>query len=203
MRWRLQFGVWLCGLALSATLLLPCAADQRGKDRPPRPTPPPRAERHEERRNDRPPNANRPQYTPPARPNENHGAPPPNAEQRFHNMTPQEKQRVAQNAERLKHLPPGQQQELQQRAQVWEKMTPAQRDHIRNDVLPKWRQMPPDRRQAIQQRLRVLQNMPESARNQRLSDPNFTQGMSAEDKATLRDLSHLHVGGAPEPPPNE
>jgi len=79
-------------------------------------------------------------------------------------------------------------------------MTPEQRDHVRNEVLPKWKQMPPDRRQAIQQRLRVLQNMPESARNQRLNDPNFTRGMSEEDRATLRDLSHLHVGGAPDPP---
>jgi len=60
--------------------------------------------------------------------------------------------------------------------------------------------MPPERRQAIQQRLRVLQNMPESARNQRLNDPNFTRGMSDDDRATLRDLSHLHVGGAPDPP---
>jgi hypothetical protein len=79
-------------------------------------------------------------------------------------------------------------------------MTPGQRDHVRNEVLPKWQQMPPDRRQAIQQRLRVLQNMPESARNRRLNDPNFTHGMNEEDKATLRDLSHLHVGGAPDPP---
>jgi hypothetical protein len=79
-------------------------------------------------------------------------------------------------------------------------MTPYQRDHVRNEVLPKWKQMAPERRQAIQQRLRVLQNMPESARNQRLNDPNFTRGMSEEDRATLRDLSHLHVGGAPDPP---
>jgi hypothetical protein len=69
---------------------------------------------------------------------------------------------------------------------------------VKNDVLPQWRQMPPDRKQAIRNRLRVLQNMPESARNQRLNDPNFTRGMSEEDKSTLRDLSHLHVGGAPE-----
>jgi hypothetical protein len=26
--------------------------------------------------------------------------------------------------------------------------------------------------------------------------------MSEEDRATLRDLSHLHVGGAPDPPTN-
>ena len=89
---------------------------------------------------------------------------------------------------------------FRERAQVWEKMTPYQRDHVRNDVLPRWKQMAPERRQAIQQRLRVLQNMPESARNRRLNDPNFTRGMNDEDLATLRDLSHLHVGGAPDPP---
>jgi len=97
-------------------------------------------------------------------------------------------------------MSPAQRQELNDRANAWAKLTPAQKDHIRNDVLPKWRQMPVERRQAIRQRLRVLQNMPESARNQRLNDPEFTKGMSEEDKATLRDLSHLHVGGAPDPP---
>jgi hypothetical protein len=42
--------------------------------------------------------------------------------------------------------------------------------------------------------------MPESARNQHLNDPNFTRGMGEEDKSMLRDLSHTHVGGPPEPP---
>ncbi len=82
-------------------------------------------------------------------------------------------------------------------------MTPAQRDHIRNDVMPRWKQLPHDRQQAIQQRLHILQSMPESARNQRLADPSFTHGMSEEDKATLRDLSHLHVGSSPDPPPDQ
>ncbi len=89
---------------------------------------------------------------------------------------------------------------MQERAQIWQKMTPAQQAHIRNDVLPRWKQMSPDRQRAIQNRLSVLQNMPESARNQHLNDPNFTRGMSEEDKSTLRDLSHMHVGGAPDSP---
>jgi predicted Fe-S protein YdhL (DUF1289 family) len=97
-------------------------------------------------------------------------------------------------------MPPAQRQELQGRIATWNRLTPEQKSHIRNDVLPRWKQMPTDRRQAIQQRLRVLQNMPEFARNQRLNDPEFTRGMSEDDKATLRDLSHLHVGGAPDPP---
>ena len=130
---------------------------------------------------DRPPSAN---------------TPPP----KYNNLSPQEKQRVLDNNRKWQNLSPAQRQQVQERQQIWQKMTPAQRDHIKNDVLPKWQQMPPDRKRAIQNRLGVLKNMPESARNQHLNDPNFTRGMSEEDKSTLRDLSHLHVGGGPDPP---
>lgn len=125
--------------------------------------------------------------------------PPVNA-RRFQDLSPEQKKKVLENNRKLQNLPPAQQEELKERAAVWQHMTPEQRDHIKNDVLPKWKQLPPDRKRAIQQRLGVLKNMPESARNQHLNDPNFTRGMSEEDKVTLRDLSHLHVGGAPDPP---
>lgn len=115
-------------------------------------------------------------------------------------FTPEERQRVIQNQQRFRQLSPAQQQDMRERSRVWQQMTSQQRDHIRNEVLPTWRNMPPQRQRAIEQRLGVLQNMPESARNQHLADPNFTRGMSEEDRATLRDLSHLHVGGAPDPP---
>lgn len=82
-------------------------------------------------------------------------------------------------------------------------MTPKQREHIRNDVLPKWRELPTDRRQAIQQRLSRLKNMPESARERRLNDPEFTKGMNPADVATLRDLSQLKVGGAANGPSDD
>ena len=90
--------------------------------------------------------------------------------------------------------------DLREKENAWRNLTPEQREHIKRDVLPTWRQLPWERQQTIQNKLRVLQNMPESARNQRLSDPNFTRGMSEEDKSTLHDLSHLHVGGPPDPP---
>jgi hypothetical protein len=195
MKFGRQFGGWLCGLGLGAALVLslPCAAAQHPKDRPP-------TGGKAEQRNDRPPNAGGNAAHTKVNGNGARVFTPPNAQQHLQNLTPQERQRLLQNEERLKRLPPAQQQLLRDRAQVWQRMTPEQRDHIRNEVLPKWKQMPPDRRLAIQQRLRVLQNMPEYARNQRLNDPNFTRGMSEDDRATLRDLSHLHVGGAPEPP---
>ena len=124
---------------------------------------------------------------------------PPQPQKKLSDLPPQNRQKIIEDNNKYRNLSPAQRQELKDREAQWRKLTPQQQDHIRNDVLPKWKQMPPERRQAIQQRLRVLQNMPESAKNQRLNDPNFTKGMSEEDRATLRDLSHMHVG-APDPP---
>jgi hypothetical protein len=162
------------------------------------------AERRQNQNVSRPPagNLNRPDSN--ARPNNNPNRPPsaytPPPARKFSELNPQEKQKVIENNRRLQNLTPAQKQQMREGADNWGKLTPEQRSHIKNDVLPKWRQLPPERQRAIQQRLGVLKNMPESARNQHLSDPNFTRGMSEEDRATLRDLSHLHVGGAPEPP---
>jgi Protein of unknown function (DUF3106) len=205
--WRCRLG--LCGtLALAATLILPLttpvqAAQHRvpaSKSGAAAPPPIPR----QNARNDRPPNAggsgaqNLPRANAEANTNRPPSTLPPNPQDRWRNMSPADRQKALQNEKRLQSMSPSQQQVLRDRAQVWNRMTPQQRDHVRNDVLPQWRQMPPDRKQAIRNRLRVLQNMPESARNQRLNDPRFTQGMSEEDKSTLRDLSHLHVGGTME-----
>jgi len=202
----------------------PKQQSQPPRQSPPREQPPRQQPRQEQRQGQRPPqqetrraqnerqnsaanrlpsaNTNRAETA--TRPNYNPNRPPPSytppPRRDFNSLSSQERQRVLENNRRLQNLPPAQRQELQDRAQVWNRLTPEQRQHIRNDVLPKWQEMPPDRRRAIQQRLGVLKNMPESARNQHLNDPNFTRGMSEEDKATLRDLSHLHVGGAPDPP---
>jgi uncharacterized protein DUF3106 len=118
----------------------------------------------------------------------------------FHNLPPEKQNRIRNQFSQWDSKTPQQRADQREREQAWRQMTPDQREHVKNDVLPAWRQMPAERQQAIQQRLSVLKNMPEFARNQRLSDPNFTRGMSEEDKATLHDLSHLHVGGAPDPP---
>jgi hypothetical protein len=78
-------------------------------------------------------------------------------------------------------------------------LSPQQREHIKNDVMPTFRAMPWERQQLLNQKLGVLKNMPESARIQRLNDPNFTRGMSEQERSTLQDLSHTHQGGTPDP----
>jgi hypothetical protein len=129
----------------------------------------------------RPPSA----YTPPPK--------------RFDSLPRQEQQKILQYNKSFEKLSPAQRQQREEAARNWTHLTPEQQNHVRSDVIPKWKQMPKGRQDAIQHRLAVLRNMPESARNQHLNDPNFTRGMNEEDKAMLRDLSHLHVG-APDPP---
>jgi hypothetical protein len=226
MKLKLQLAGWLMALGLCAAAAMPGYAQKpgvhagqsrQGNPAPKAPKPQAGQQRQQQRQsqNQAPTgrsqngNPNRPPDTRPnhsgteARPNNNPNRPPSSytpSPRRFNELSPQDKQKIIENNRRLQNLPPAQREEIGKRIDNWNRLTPEQKNHVRNDLAPKWRQMPPERRQAIQQRLRVLQNMPESARNQRLNDPNFTRGMSEEDKATLHDLSHLHVGGAPEPP---
>jgi len=117
----------------------------------------------------------------------------------FQNLSPDKQNRIRQQFNQWDHMSPSQQTDLRQKENTWRNLTPGQRDYIKNDVLPRWRQMPWDRQQVMKQKLSVLQNMPESARIQRLNDSNFTRGLSDEERSTLQDLSHMHVG-APDPP---
>lgn len=117
----------------------------------------------------------------------------------FQNLSPDKQGRIRQQFSQWDNMSPRQRYTLRENEATWRRLTPEQRDHIRNDVLPRMRQMPWDRQQVISQKLGILKNMPESARNQRLNDPNFTRGMSDEERSTLHDLAHMHVG-APDPP---
>ncbi len=198
----------------------PKQQSQPPRQQPPRQQPPsqPRQEQRQENRQPRqearrPQNerqntgANRPPSARPNRadmmgqPNINPNRPPSayTPPKRFDSLPRQEQQKVLQNNKSFEKLPPAQKQQREEAARNWAQLTPEQQNHVRNDVIPKWKQMPKGRQDAIQHRLAVLRNMPESARNQHLNDPNFTKGMSEEDKAMLRDLSHMHVG-APDPP---
>lgn len=118
----------------------------------------------------------------------------------FQNLSPDKQNKIRQQFNQWDRMSPSQRSDLREKEQTWRNLSPEQRDHIKNDVLPKMRQMPWDRQQMINQKLGVLRNMPESARNQRLNDPNFTRGMSDDEKSVLHDLAHTHVGGSPEPP---
>ncbi len=247
MKQGFQFGAWLCGLGLSAALLVPCASAQNrpSNDRPPARQQQAPHEANRPPRNDRPSGSYHPQNSPrggnanqqpaqadrqrssqdrsrmngnPRTSGQDYGRnnrgndrpqnlnrqqapaiPPPNVQERLRNMSPQERNRLAENQRKFNQLPPQRQQEMKRAAENWGKLTPQQQNHLKNDVLPKWQQLPADRQRAIQQRLGVLQNMPESARNRHLSDPNFTRGMSEEDRQMLRDLSHQHVGAPDQP----
>lgn len=118
----------------------------------------------------------------------------------FQGLSPDKQAKIRQQFNQWDRMTPRQKEDLQTKESNWRRLTPEQQQHLKNDVWPKWQQMPWDRQQVMKQKLGVLQNMPESARNQRLNDPNFTKGMNDDEKVMLKDLSHTHVGGPPEPP---
>jgi Protein of unknown function (DUF3106) len=120
--------------------------------------------------------------------------------QAFQNLSPDKQNRIRQQFNQWDHMTPPQRADQKIKEDNWRKLSPEQRDYIRNDIAPKWRQMPWDRQQVMKQKLSILQNMPESARNQRLNDPNFARGMSDDERSVLHDLAHMHVGGPPDSP---
>ena len=120
--------------------------------------------------------------------------------QRFKMLPPDQQAQIRQRLEQWNKLSPQQRQDLRDRLQVWEKMTPSQRQYVQRTLLPRWQALPLERRQAIMQKLHSLRNLSEPDRQAKLSDPNFTFGMSVEDRDTLNQLAHLHVGMAPDPP---
>lgn len=231
MKAALQFGAWLAAVALSGALLVSGASAQskdrpaprsqasRGADRPSRdnagrapgggyhPQNAPHNRGNENRQpaydNRRQPNYDNRASRDTRQPNQARPtAPQPDPQQRLRNMSPQDRQRLTQREQQFKSLPPQKQQEMRQAVNNWNRMTPQQRDHIQNEILPRWKQMSPERQKAVSSRLQVLQNMPESARNRHLADPNFTRGMSEDDKQLLHDLSHEHIG-APDQHPEQ
>src|SRR5229473_1897691 len=117
------------------------------------------------------------------------GTQPNGAQNRQDNKPPRQQSRPPQR-QLSREQPPRQQprpeqrreqrQEIDGRIKNWEKLTPEQKNHVRNELAPKWNQLPPNRQRAIQQRLGVLQNMPESARNHHLIASTFTWGRSVE-----------------------
>lgn len=120
--------------------------------------------------------------------------------QRFQNLPPEQQAQIRQRLQAWNRLTPQQQQNLRDRQRVWEEMTPEQRAYVRQTLLPRWQQLPPARRQAILQRLHSLRDMNETDRQAKLNDPAFVEGLSAEDRETLGQLAHLHVGMAPDSP---
>lgn len=120
--------------------------------------------------------------------------------QRFQNLPPEQQDQIRQRLQAWNRLTPEQQQNLRDRQRVWEQMTPDQRSYVRQTLLPRWQQLPPVRRQAIMQRLHSLRGMSETDRQAKLNDPAFLEGLNAEDRETLGQLAHLHVGMASDSP---
>ena len=110
---------------------------------------------------------------------------------RFQSLPPERQQQIRRRLQQYDRLTPDQQSAITHREQVFRSMTPTQREHVRNDLAPRWQQLPQDRRQVIKSRLQALSNMPEAQRQQLLNDPKFMQGLNPNEQDLLRNLNAL------------
>ncbi len=115
----------------------------------------------------------------------------------FQGLPPDRQAQVRENLQRWNQLSPTERNALRDRERVWEQMSPEQRAYVRNQLLPKWQQLPLERRQLLLGRLRTLRGLSPSARDARLNDENFLQGLDSNERQMLRDLSNLR--GLPTP----
>ena len=113
---------------------------------------------------------------------------------RFRNLPPWRQAQIRARLKQWNSLTPEQKQTLIRRAQILERMSPTERQEIRQVILPEWRQLTPDRRQVLKEKLRQLQGLNDSAREKRLKDPSFEQGLSPKEQSLLDRLSKLKVG---------
>ena len=86
---------------------------------------------------------------------------------------------------------------MRNRELLLERMTPAERKEVVNDLAPRWKNLPPERKQLVTGRLRVLSGMTPKERQQKLQDPQFMQGLDANEQDLLRKLSNLRLGPNP------
>ncbi|HTQ85306.1 MAG TPA: DUF3106 domain-containing protein [Candidatus Solibacter sp.] len=130
---------------------------------------------------------------------------------RLQQMNPKEREQILKDNEKFQSLPKAQQDEIRENLAKWdkltprqqasmnrnaealEKMTPEQRENLRKNVLPQLRTMSVDRRQEINQRLGSLNGLSDAERNQKLSDPNFYQGLSPQEHDVLKQLGEYKL----------
>ncbi|HEV2488430.1 MAG TPA: DUF3106 domain-containing protein [Candidatus Acidoferrales bacterium] len=211
MRKLLQFGFGLAAIFLTASLAQSAIA-QRGFG----------MQRAQQRQRARRP------FPPPPKPEKNvkpQGKPnprgmmglPPKWVENLRNISPEEQERFMNNDARFRSLPPERQDQIRRNLARWNQLTPQQRDamrrnerilerltpeereEVRTDLFPRWQKLPQERRELIQGRLRVLGGMTPEARQQKLQDPEFMQGLDANEQDLLRKLSDLRLGPGANP----
>lgn len=116
---------------------------------------------------------------------------------RFRNLPPARQEQIRRNLERWNQLTPQQREAMRNRERLLERMTPEERQEVVNDLAPRWKNLPQDRKQIVAGRLRVLGGMSPEERQQKLQDPQFMQGLDANEQDLLRKLSNLRLGPNP------
>ena len=109
------------------------------------------------------------------------------AEPGFHELKPQEQQRMRNLVTRLNSMPPEQRQRTIARTEWMERLQPVQRQQVRG-AMAQLGSLPPGRARAVGRLFRSLQSMPEGERQNYLNSPQFRGEYNDQERATLGNL---------------
>jgi|SRR5579875_1567804 len=108
----------------------------------------------------------------------------------FHRLPVWRQQRIRQNLRRWNALSPQQKQVIRQRQRILRSLSPAQRKNLQR-IFPQYRRLSPPQRAQVMTAFRRLRNMPPAARRRLLSNPQFQQRFTPQQRHILRGLNRL------------
>ena len=112
------------------------------------------------------------------------------AEPGFHNLRPEEQQRMHNQLSRLNSMPPEQRQIAIARTEWMERLAPQQRQQVRN-AMAQLGSLPPERARAVGRTFRSMQSYPEPQRQAYLNSPQAHAEFNDQERATLGNLLHV------------
>lgn len=117
----------------------------------------------------------------------------------FHQLRPEEQQRMRNQLSRLNTMPPQQRERTIARTEWMERLQPQQRQQVRG-AMAQLGSLPPERAHAVGRAFRGLQNLPEAQRQAYLNSPQARAEFSDQERATLGTLFSVAPLIPPTPP---
>ena len=123
----------------------------------------------------------------------------------FHNLPPEQQQRIHNQLSTLSQMDPQQQRRTLNRTETMERLLPEQRQQIRS-ALGQVAALPEPRRRAVSREFYALQNTPEPRRSQYMSSGQFRSEFNDQERGAINGLLNVApiyppLQPRPTPPP--
>ena len=139
--------------------------------------------------------------------------------ERWHRMSPEEKERIRERYYRWKELPPEKRERILDRQRKWRELPEGDRNFLRQrreiyraarpeekavmkKFFRRWREMPPERRQTLQRKFVEWRDMPAAERDGQMTNWVFYKELPREERKVIRHFLFSEPSNARPPGPS-